>query len=53
MSDDNRLKVSVEVVLEKMILDDLLITIILLTEIKNRRPKVFDIAVNAIKEADL
>ena len=50
--NDNKLRVGVEVVLEEMQVTPLLVQMILLSKLRDRDKKNFDIAVKAIQEAD-
>lgn len=49
---DNRLRVGVEVVLEEAQITPLLVQIVLLSKLRDRDRKNFDIAVKAIMESD-
>lgn len=50
--NDNKLRVGIEVVLEEMQVTPLLVQMILLSKLRDRDRKNFDIAVKAIQEAD-
>lgn len=52
MASDQRLRVSVEVILEQAPITGLISTLILLTELRNRDQKSFDIAVKALQESE-
>lgn len=52
MKDDNRLRVSVEVFLDSTPTTPLIWVLILLTELRNRDKKAFDIAVKALLESE-
>lgn len=53
MSNIDKIRVGVEVTLDEMIVTPLISSLILLTELRMRHPKEFDLAVKALLETEL